>query len=554
MDLDSLSQKELAEFAYLLERQEEAHASAKLELYQPHKGQVDFHKSNAKIRLVVTGNRWGKTTASVIESAWLALGIHPYHPITIPNRGKLYGESFQMVDETFRAKFEEWIPKKFLVKKKPYGYNQWGYLNRINYANGSYTVINTYDQGEKKGEGSNWHYVGFDEPPRREIFVANLRGCVDYGGRMWFTCTPLSELWIYDDLWLPGISGQKKHVECFSGSIYDNPHLDKESVNLFVSELRPEEQNVRVHGRFMRVEGLVLSTYDPTLSDIDPFTLDHRFSIYEGIDPHPAKPHCALWKAIDPSGRRFVVGELACPDGIDAFGAGIAAMRRQLQQHGARLVRSINDTSLNQKDPLFRQNLRDQLISKLRELGEDIMPQNAQKRDWLEPGIIKLKDLYRSVKQDVRGQTIEAPMQYVFKNCTLYKHNLTHYQWPKPSLQDLLENARPIAKHNDFIDCDRYIESVAPEYQTPGGSIFTHNYSGAYTQRASLFQAPDTRQGIIDRVHRHMQTATMSRSKSDLSSPAEITAALRPRFDGTVSYRSGQRLSRQNFSFRGIPK
>ncbi len=547
MDLEVLSQKELAELAYILEEQEEAYSTATLDLYKPHAGQEAFHKSKAKIRVVVTGNRWGKTTASIIEACWLALGIHPYHSIPIPNRGKLYGESFSMIDETIKIKFDEWLPKKFLSRKKPYTYNQWGHLSGINFANGSRTVINTYDQHEKKAEGSNWNYCGFDEPPSREIYVANLRGLVDFGGLMWFTCTPLSEAWIYDDLWLPGVQGKNSEIECFSGSIYENPHLNRASIDLFVSELKPTEREVRVEGKFKRLQGLVIDTYDSELSDIDPFLLGPNFTIYEGIDPHSSKPHCALWKAIDPSGRRFVVGELSCSDGLYKFAEGLSQVRRALERHGAKLSRSIADTSLNQNDPRYRSNMRDELIGYLRAFGETVFPENAQKKDWLHPGIIKVKDLYRPVNQVVKGQSILAPMQYVFKTCKLYKHNLTHYQWPKNNQENWADNVNPIKVDDDFLDCDRYIESIAPEYQTPGASGLVYNNSYAYTRRSAM---PDfverTLSGVPGPHHFSM----------DLSSPSPVSIKdhQRPENPGVMSYRTGQRSIRYSNFFRGLPK
>ena len=148
IDLGSLSHSELADLARLLSEQESALNDNRLELYQPHAGQLAFHKSRAIIRMLITGNRYGKTTASVIEAIWLALGTHPYHKITVPNRGKMYGESFPTIDETLRLKFEEWLPRKFLSNKKPFVHNQMGHLIGVNFQNGSMIRIGSYDQEE----------------------------------------------------------------------------------------------------------------------------------------------------------------------------------------------------------------------------------------------------------------------------------------------------------------------------------------------------------------------------------------------------------------------
>lgn len=537
MDLDysRLSHKELADIAYLLEQQESAYSERSLDLYQPHAGQEAFHKSNAKIRVVVTGNRWGKTTASVIEACKLALGVHPYHPIPIPNKGKLYAESFPMVDEYIKPKFEQWLPKKFLNKKKPYTYSQHGHLTGINFANGSRIVINAYAQQEATAEGSDWDYVAFDEPPPRELFVANLRGLVDRDGLMWFTCTPLSEIWIFDDLWQPGIHGEKPEVACFGGSIYDNHYLNQRGRDLFIAELKEEERAVRVEGKFSKLKGIVIDTYSPYESDIEPFQLDHNFTIYEGIDPGPGKPHAALYKAIDKEGRRFVVGEVWCAGGIYEFGQQLAAKRRELTAHGAVFAESVSDTSLNQSDPNFRQNMRDNLIASLREAGETIMPQNAQKRDWLLPGIEALRDLYRPVEQVIQGQTIIAPMQYVFTTCPRYKQNLTHYLWPKN--KPILDHTVPVPEHNDLIDCDRYIESKAPRYRTPGQTGIVRTFARAYSRIPASVRVPAPPRG----------SATLSSPSPKIVSSQTVDMPRRPGQPSMVSYK-------KSYSFRGLPR
>lgn len=473
--IDQIKREDLESLAMHLLEQEQAYDENKLDLYKPHKGQQEFHESNKKIRAIITGNRWGKTTASVMEAVKISLGIHPTKRIPIPNRGKMYAESYSSIMETIYMKIEEWVPKKFLDSRKPFNKNQFGQITRINFYNGSFIQLGTYDQQESKSESSNWHYVGFDEPPPRALYVANLRGCVDFGGLMWFSMTPLKEAWIHDDIYEPGLKGTKPYIQIFQGNSHDNPYLPRESLDLFVSELTEDEKEVRIAGKFCRLLGTVIDTYDPFVSDIDPFPLDDKYVIYEGIDPHPRKANSALWKAIDADGFRFVVAELSCDSGIFEFGKQIAAMRRALSKDGASVIQSVADNSLNQKDMMFKINQRDELCRALRAEGESLLPAMAQKRDWIGPGIQKLRDLYRSVYHPKLDKKL--PMEYLFESCVpRYKWELTHYQWPK----EPLDQAKPVAKHNEFIDCNRYIESLAPYYETPGKSSIIRRNVGAY--------------------------------------------------------------------------
>lgn len=485
LDTDKLSQEEMASLVQLLFEQEKAREGDKLALYAPHAGrdgrpgQVHFHQSKAKIRMIITGNRWGKTTAAVVEAIWIALGVHPYnHSIPVPNRGKIYGESYSALQDSVMMKFEEWLPKKYLDPKKPYEKNQLGQITAVNFRNGSKIKFGTYDQQEKKAESSNWHYVAFDEPPPRELYIANLRGLVDFGGIMWFSMTPLSEAWIFDELYEPGLNGTKAYIDVFEGDSYDNPHVPRDALDLFASELTEQEKAVRIHGKFRKLAGLVIDTYDPFLSDIEPFLLDESFVIYEGIDPHPAKPNAALYKAVDRDGSRFAVAEVWFDGGIYDFGIECAIMRRELRKNGARFIESVSDTSLNQKDMMFKINQRQEFNRALMDMGESIMPLMANKKDQLFPTIQKLRDLFRPIQRDPTDVRVLSPTEFLFKGMVpRYKWELAHHQWPK----DAQGNQKPMDKMNDMIACSRYIESRAPEFKTPGADkLLVRNRPGAY--------------------------------------------------------------------------
>lgn len=518
-NLSRLSHGQLVELARILENQESAYRTNRLNYYEPHEegvdgGQLAFHKSDSKIRLVVTGNRWGKTTASVIEAIWLATGTHPYNPIPIPNRGKLFADSYPMIMENLFLKIQEWCSKKLLDRNKPFVYTNKGYLTGVNFSCGSFLKLGSYDQKTRASEGSNWNYIGFDEPPSRDLFVANLRGLVDLSGRMWFSMTPLSEAWIFDDLWMPGLNGEKKHIKCFRGNSYDNPHLKRNELDLYFGELTEDERKVRELGEFSKLLGTVISTYDRTLSDIESFELDNRFVIYEGIDPHPRKANNVLWKAVDINGFRYVVDELVFDGGINDLAGAVFEKRKELTRHGATMLRSVCDSSLNQDDMMNKVNQLNVFNNGLKALGETVLTKVANKKDWLFPGIDKLKSLYRptlhirknndSSNNDTNDNTSRntdliykynlqtelmsdiildeygdkyMPTQYIFEDkCKSYKYELAHYQWP----ENALDGTKPIAKWNELIDCDRYIESIAPRFETFGQSIIRNSNKNAY--------------------------------------------------------------------------
>lgn len=494
--LDKKSLEFLVALAELTANERKAYSEDKLSTYKPHAGQLEFHKAEHLIRLLITGNRFGKSTASVIEALWLANGLHPFKKLRTPNKGRIYGESYTILNLSIIPKILEWCPQKLLASNKPFQKNPDGNIIGVNFACGSILTFGTYDQQAKKSESTDWDYIGFDEPPAEDIWKANFRGLIDRGGWIWISATPLSEPWVFDNLWVPGITGKKKYVKCITGSSYDNPYSNKEVLGIYFDELTDDEKEIRIHGKFIKLKGLVIDTYQPALSDIDPFLLDSSYTIYEGIDPHPGKPNAVLWKAVNKQGRRYVVRELKFDNGIYKLGKEISRIRKELCAHGALLYESICDTSLNQKDLGYRINQRDELIRSLKEEGETVFPQNAQKKDWLYPGIQKLKDLYRPVKQILEIsdgfkvtelREVVQPMQFVFNNCTAYKYEMSHYQWPKGDMTDVV---KPKAIWNDLLDCDRYIESLAPGYQTPGQSGIIRTFDNAYSRLPNRYNLP----------------------------------------------------------------
>ena len=482
LNLEGLTRQQLIELAKLCEDQENAYDEAKLDLYEPHPLQEKFHKSQKKIRCFIGGNRVGKTTASFVEASWIANGVHPYRFCKVPNVGKLYALTWQKVMETFAPKIKEFIPRSLLNSKKPFTRDQHGYIKAIHWANGSVTEIGSYEQQAMTAEGGDYDYVGFDEPPPRALYIANLRGLIDRDGFMWFSMTPLSEPWIFDELWVPGLNGSKTYVDCFNGASDENPHINLKALQIFLSELTDAEKEIRYEGKFAKLKGLVIDTYKEELSLIEPFELTSDFVIYEGLDPHANKPNRALWKAVDRDGFRYSVAELDCDMGIYNWGIEIAKVRRRLVANGARLVKSVTDTSLNVKDMQFKINQLNELKRALTDEGETLMPVAAHKRGWLLPGIKKLRDLFRPIRQPNMQATL-MPTEFLFKGCVpKYEYELNHYRWPeKPTAQ---AEVKPIKADDESIDCSRYIESVAPEFVTPGESQFMRNYKGAYRRAA----------------------------------------------------------------------
>lgn len=80
--------------------------------YSPHPKQEQFHRSEAKIRAFLGGNRAGKTVSGATEGVYFALGKHPYKKVPPPpTQGRIVGSDFvNSVEKILRPEFARWMP------------------------------------------------------------------------------------------------------------------------------------------------------------------------------------------------------------------------------------------------------------------------------------------------------------------------------------------------------------------------------------------------------------------------------------------------------------
>lgn len=319
-----------------------------IRFFKPHPKQDALIRSKATIRLALGGNRSGKTEVGMCEMYANALGCRPWlseddpdyytkfkHPIKI----RVYGEDFgNHLKNVICPKMRKWISKKDLAapaKKNQQGVDVFWQIRSI-YGGVSTIELMSYEQGSEKMEGWDGHFIWFDEPPSRDIFIAAFRGLTDHDGLAVFTMTPLKEPWIFDDLWtrqtdsyeedsLTGLrEDMDKEVEKLLADIsiygvtmdmYDNIGfgLTEKSVKQFEALLDENEKAARIHGRFTHLQGLVYNSFDRNVHVLPNDVIDEILpdcTVYEAIDPHPRKPHAVLFVAVAPDDTVYVYDEL----------------------------------------------------------------------------------------------------------------------------------------------------------------------------------------------------------------------------------------------------
>lgn len=329
--------------------------------YKPHKSQEQFHKSEARIRLVLGGNRSGKSQAGAAEVVAAALGFRPWlrpeddhYKLKRPLPVKILcvGENFQeQVRKVMVAKLlgdpEKGVPG-LLPKSSIEGTkkNPMGIITFIKLGNGSEIHFQSYDQQIDVFEGTDWDYIWFDEPPPRAIWIAVFRGLTDRRGKAWFTMTPLKEPWIHEEL----VSNPE--VEKYHFDVYDNVGygLEKDAVDEWAAHLTPDEQLVRLHGKFFHLQGLIYPQYQAhqEIFRIDRFKVPEHYGMWMHVDSHTRTPHHALWVAASPDGRLFVCGELKADDkdnSVAVFAERIKVYEKQVLEWNGDVHRLIDPSA-----------------------------------------------------------------------------------------------------------------------------------------------------------------------------------------------------------------
>jgi len=424
--------------------------------YGPHASQERFHADPGRIRLVLGGNRSGKSHAGAAEAVAHALGErwwldptdeHYKVGCSVPNKGLVIGESFgEQVKKVIVPKLlgdvesasPGLLPKHLVAGSKK---NPQGIITHISLTNGSVITCQSYDQDVDLFEGVDMDWVWFDEPPPRAVWVAVQRGLTDRMGDCWLTLTPLKEPWIYDEL------VSREDVGCFSFDIKDNVGfgLKAEAVEEFTRNLTEDEKEARLRGRFFHLSGLVYKSYGE-IHRVRRFEVPQHWGLWMHIDTHPRTPHHAVWVAVNPDGLMYVVGELANHDSnnmIAPFCEAILVYEREvLGRTDVDSVVRLMEPGAKAPNPVDGRSMWDDFADR----GIHCMP-GSKSRD---AGILLMQ---KCLQYD--RETGVYPLIYFFTDLSGVDKEMRHYvwdDWTKKVAQGRTQKQVPRDKDDHFIE------------------------------------------------------------------------------------------------------
>lgn len=289
--------------------------------YIPHETQLRFHKSKAKGKMFMGGNRAGKTVGGAAEAVFRLIGKHPYRddlpapPVRL--RGVAVDEK-RGINQIMIPELKKWIPASELIN----GNWQDSYSKSdkiLTLRNGSTLDLMSYEQEVGKFQGTSRHYIWFDEEPPEDIYKECMARLIDTDGEYAITMTPLIEMsWTFNQLYEPASVGDLDSFEIFEAQTQDNPHINMEAFERLTQTMSAEERKTRSSGVYISHTGLVYGEVFTRHRNVLPnITRSSRFDIlrsewshFQMMDHGYNNPAVFLFACYDADGRIIIYDEI----------------------------------------------------------------------------------------------------------------------------------------------------------------------------------------------------------------------------------------------------
>ena len=192
--------------------------------------------------------------------------------------------------------------------------------------------VRTHDQPRHAHAGHTLDAILNDEPLPEHLWAENVaRLRQPLGGLLWMFLSPLDEAgWIQDRL------ASNPEIHFTNACIWDNCndfHPDpmmwsgkkigvgkvltrgtraRKIIQALINEWEnegPEIADARMNGNFTHLSGSVLKSFSKSTHMIAPFPIPPHWPIFQGVDPHDARPHLSGWFTQDEQGNIYHFAE-----------------------------------------------------------------------------------------------------------------------------------------------------------------------------------------------------------------------------------------------------
>jgi phage terminase large subunit len=404
-----------------------------------------FHSSLAKIRLLVGGNRSGKSESGFVEDIWCAMGCHPYIKMPVPNVGWIVSLSFKKQVEVTEQKLKKWLPKG-IVK------NWDNKVGCISLTNGSQIWLKSCEQDLETFGGVSIHWAHCDEEPPgikgKKIYDELLMRTAEYRGKLWFTLTPVGGMsWTYEELIEK--APYDKDIYYIEVDSRENPYVPLDELESIARKLSQDELEMRLKGKYIQFAGLVYKEFNKDVHVIPPFKIPSHYPKFRAIDHGINRDHptVCLWAAVGPNGELYVYDEYYQSDKtIRENCESIRAITA-----GDRIIWTVIDPATEARDPQTGKTNRN-------EYRDNGIPTRAERTDK-NAGINKVQQML--LNDTVTGR----PQLYVFNTCYNIIREFSRYRWHQYRGASDIRSNDVVKIDDDGLDALRYLIMSKPRYE-----------------------------------------------------------------------------------------
>lgn len=427
--------------------------------YFPHPKQRAYHENRRPIKVLIGGERSGKTLGGngddiiqAVDSDVVPPHLLPYKIWDPPFYGRIITPDFgQSYAEILRS-LEEWIPPAQLhLGKWEAAFSEKKHV--LNFANGSFFEFMTQQQEVSQFGGTSRHRIRYDEEPKgikgEEIREANVNRLIQFRGDECFNFSPVNGLGATgEDLWDNRGEEIAKDVYLSDSSVIvvadqdDNPHLDEQGKREAEAKIPERMRLARKSGIFVHGAGLVYEEFDRDIHVCPPLDPEFVKSLEQVDIIDPGLNTGVLFTGYDSDGVYWIYDELFLTDAlsipekvVERYDAkrvewGLPRRPRVILMDPAAGARSNRDNT------------------KLEDLYRKAGLKSRQADNDVDAGVAEVKR--RLVHVDAQGRP--APLYQVASNCTRLLWEKGRYRKDRTASGDL----EIVKEHDHECDCERY--------------------------------------------------------------------------------------------------
>lgn len=283
--------------------------------YKPYGKQREFHANGRQFRerLLMAGNKLGKTYCAGFETMFHATGLYPDwwegYRFTKQNRwwaGSVTSElTRDGMQRVLLGNIGRWgtgcIPKEWIVDiKRARGVPDAVETVLVKHVCGEVSQITfkAYSDGREAWQAEDLDGVWFDEEPPEDIYIEGITRTNNTGGPVFMTFTPLLGMSNVVMRFLHGVH-QDRNVT--NMTIEDVEHYSEEQKRRIIEAYPAHEREARAMGIPMLGSGRIYPVAEEALRESDIGTLPSYWLQIIGLDFGWEHPTAAVHLAYDPS-------------------------------------------------------------------------------------------------------------------------------------------------------------------------------------------------------------------------------------------------------------